>query len=186
MTVLRYASWIKFFYFYLFIWPHQVIVAAFRLLAAACGIQFPDQGSKPHSLHWEHWVLATVPLGKSHAWWIRCLCLRRVSLVTRFYEWRYVGCHISVFWSGISSDTLGCQFLRTQLQNQGASLAAWWYRIHLPMQETWVWSLGREDPQEKEMTTHSSILVWENPMDRGAWWATVHGVATKSQAWLTD
>ena len=31
---------------------------------------------------------------------------------------------------------------------------------------------------EKEMATHSSIL--ENPMDRGAWWATVHGV-TKSQ-----
>ena len=26
------------------------------------------------------------------------------------------------------------------------------------MQETWVWSLGQEDPLEKEMTTHSSIL----------------------------
>ena len=25
------------------------------------------------------------------------------------------------------------------------------------------------------MATHSSILAWENPMDRGAWWATVHG-----------
>ena len=32
---------------------------------------------------------------------------------------------------------------------------------------------------EKEMATHSSILAWENPMDRGAWWATGHGV-TKS------
>ena len=30
-------------------------------------------------------------------------------------------------------------------------------------QETWVWSLGREDPLEKEMATHSSILVWEVP-----------------------
>ena len=29
------------------------------------------------------------------------------------------------------------------------------------MQETWVWSLGQEDPMEKEMTTHSSILAWE-------------------------
>ena len=28
------------------------------------------------------------------------------------------------------------------------------------MQETWVWSLGREDPLEKEMATHSSILAW--------------------------
>ena len=37
-------------------------------------------------------------------------------------------------------------------------------RIHLPMQETqetWVWSLGREDPLEKERVTHSSILAWE-------------------------
>ena len=31
------------------------------------------------------------------------------------------------------------------------------------MQETWVWSLGREDPLEKEMATHSSILAWEIP-----------------------
>ena len=31
------------------------------------------------------------------------------------------------------------------------------------MQETWVWSLGREDPLEKEMTTHSRILAWEIP-----------------------
>ena len=31
------------------------------------------------------------------------------------------------------------------------------------MQETWVWSLGREDPLEREMATHSSILVWEIP-----------------------
>ena len=43
-----------------------------------------------------------------------------------------------------------------------------------------VQSLGQEDPLEKEVATHSSILAWENLMDRGAWWATVHGVA-KSQ-----
>ena len=35
------------------------------------------------------------------------------------------------------------------------------------------------------MPTHVSILAWENPMDRGAWWATVHGV-TKSQTCLSD
>ena len=35
---------------------------------------------------------------------------------------------------------------------------------HLPaMRETWVWSLGQEDPQEKEMATHSSILAWRIP-----------------------
>ena len=43
------------------------------------------------------------------------------------------------------------------------------------MQETWVLSLGQEDPLEKEMATHSSIL--ETSMDRGTWWSIVHGVA---------
>ena len=41
-------------------------------------------------------------------------------------------------------------------------------------------SLGWEDPPEEGMATHSSILAWRNPIDRGAWWATVHGAA-KSQ-----
>ena len=43
-------------------------------------------------------------------------------------------------------------------------------------QETWVLSLGGEDPLEKGMANHSSILDLENSMDRGAWWAAVHGV----------
>ena len=35
---------------------------------------------------------------------------------------------------------------------------------NLPVtQETWVWSLGQEDPLEKGMTTHSNILVWKTP-----------------------
>ena len=46
--------------------------------------------------------------------------------------------------------------------------------------ETWVRSLGQEDPLEEGMATHSSIFTWRIPMDRGAWQATVHGV-TKSQ-----
>ena len=48
------------------------------------------------------------------------------------------------------------------------------------MQETQVRFLGREDPLEKKMATHSSILVWEILMDRGAWQATVHGVVKES------
>ena len=39
------------------------------------------------------------------------------------------------------------------------------------MQETWVRSLG------EGMATLSSILAWRIPTDRGAWWATVHGVS---------
>ena len=53
------------------------------------------------------------------------------------------------------------------------------------MQETWVPSLGWEDPLEEGTTTHSSILAWRIHMDREAWRATVHGVA-KSWTWLSD
>ena len=52
------------------------------------------------------------------------------------------------------------------------------------MRETWVQSLDWEDPLEEGMITHSSILAWRIPMDRGAWKATVPGVA-KSQTRLS-
>ena len=51
--------------------------------------------------------------------------------------------------------------------------------------ETWVRSMGWEDPLEEGMATHSSILAWRIPMDKGAWWAIVHGVA-KSWTKLID
>ena len=51
--------------------------------------------------------------------------------------------------------------------------------------ETWVRSLGWEDLLQEGMATHSSILAWRIPMDRGARQATVHGVA-KSQTQLSD
>ena len=47
------------------------------------------------------------------------------------------------------------------------------------MQEMQVRSLGREDPLEEGMATHSSSCLG-NPMDRGAWWAAVHGVTKES------
>ena len=58
----------------------------------------------------------------------------------------------------------------------GANESACQCRRH----ETWVQSLGGEDPLEKEMATHSSVLACKSPMGRGAWWATVYRV-TKSQ-----
>ena len=52
---------------------------------------------------------------------------------------------------------------------------------HLPaMQETWVRSLGREDPLEKEMATHSSILAWRIP------WTEEPGGVKKSWTRLSD
>ena len=52
-------------------------------------------------------------------------------------------------------------------------------------QETWVRSLSREDPLEKEMATHSGILARRIPMDRGAWRAAVRGVK-KSWTQMSD
>ena len=62
----------------------------------------------------------------------------------------------------------------------GSSLFAQMVKNLPAMWETWVQSLGWEDPLEKGMTTHSSILAWRIPVDRGAWQVTVCGV-TKSQ-----
>ena len=45
------------------------------------------------------------------------------------------------------------------------------------MQETLVRFLCQENLLEGGMATHSSILAWRSPMDRGAWQATVLGVA---------
>ena len=53
------------------------------------------------------------------------------------------------------------------------------------MQETWVRSLDGEEPVEKGMETHSSILAWRIHKDRGAWQTSVHGAA-KNQMQLSD
>ena len=51
------------------------------------------------------------------------------------------------------------------------------------MQETWVLSLGREDPLEKEMAApHPQYSCLGNPVDWAPWWATVHGVAKESDS----
>ena len=75
---------------------------------------------------------------------------------------------------GDLTQTPTCTALTAQLVN------------NLPaLQETWVRSLGREDPLEKEMAARSNVLAWRIPMDRGNWRATVRGVA-ESQTRLTD
>ena len=66
-----------------------------------------------------------------------------------------------------------------------ASLVAQLVKNRPVMQETLVLSLGQEDSMKKEMATYSSILAWRIPMDRGVWWATVHGVA-KSRTQLSN
>ena len=63
------------------------------------------------------------------------------------------------------------------LQYSWASLVVQLVNNPPAMQETWVRSLGWEDPLEEGIAIHFSILHWRIPMDRGAWWATVHGLA---------
>ena len=53
------------------------------------------------------------------------------------------------------------------------------------MQEMHIWSLGQEDPLEKGNGNPRQYFCLDNPMDRGAWQAAVHGVA-KSQTRLSD
>ena len=66
-----------------------------------------------------------------------------------------------------------------------ASLAAQTVKNLPAIQETSVWSMGQEDPLEEALATHSSILAWRIPVDRGAWRAPIHRIA-KSQTRLSD
>ena len=70
-------------------------------------------------------------------------------------------------------------------QYSWASLVAQMVKNLPAMRETWIQSLGWENPLEKGMATYSSILAWGIPMGRGAWWAPVHGVS-KSWTQLSD
>ena len=64
-----------------------------------------------------------------------------------------------------------------KLEEHWASLVAQSIKNLPAMQETQVQSLGWEDPLEKGMATHSSILAWRIPWTEEPWPAVVHGVA---------
>ena len=78
-------------------------------------------------------------------------------------------------------------FLLIFLSREGwASLVAQTVKNPPAMWKTWVQSLLWEDPREGgKHGNPSNILAWRIAVDRGAWWATVHGVA-KSQTRLSD
>ena len=58
------------------------------------------------------------------------------------------------------------------LRDRDASMAQWVKNLPAiqERQETWVPSLGHEDPLQEEMANHASILAWKKPIDRGIWW----------------
>ena len=70
-----------------------------------------------------------------------------------------------------------------------ASQVAQWWRIHLPMQETQemqLWSLGQEDPPEKEMATHSRILAWRIPWTEKPGGLQYKGLQRVGYDWATE
>ena len=75
--------------------------------------------------------------------------------------------------------------METYFEHSKASLVAQSVKNVLAVQETWVQSLGREDPLEKEMATHSSMLAWKISWREEPGGLQFHGV-TKSQARLGD
>ena len=63
------------------------------------------------------------------------------------------------------------------IQYSWASLVAQMVKNPSAFRETWVRALSWEDPLEEDMATHSSVLSWRIPRDRGAWRAPVRGIA---------
>ena len=105
---------------------------------------------------------------------LKILSLKMGILLNKYLIWCYLLSHYYhlVSWNKIWS---------LYIQNiHWASLVARLVKNPPAMQETWVQSLGGEDPMEKGKATHSSILGLENSMD-----CTVRGVA-KSRTWLSD
>ena len=125
---------------------------------------FPIQGSNPGLLHCR-WILYCLshqgrpiyflPLQKSLFWTFH---INEIIQYVTFCDW------LLLFFFG-------------ELRNwQYLHLVAQMVKNLPAMQDTWVRSLGWEDPLEKGMATHFSILAWRIPMHREAWRATAHGI----------
>ena len=79
-----------------------------------------------------------------------------------------------------------CFFLKNVLMLERASRVAQMVKNQLAMQETWVRSLGREDPLEKGMATHSSILGWRIPWTEKPGGLQFMGSQRVSHNWVTN
>ena len=61
-----------------------------------------------------------------------------------------------------------------------------WQRIFLQCQETWVWILGQKGPLDKQMETHSSILIWEIPWTEEPGGIQSVGLPRVRSNWVTN
>ena len=101
----------------------------------------------------------------------------------------------NIFWAPLASVQCFCQTASGspeeavgsfQVQLLVASLVAQTVKHPPTRQETWIRSLGREDPLEKEMATHPSIPAWRIPWTEEPCRPRVHGVTLKSQTQLSN
>ena len=113
---------------------------------------------------------------------IRLLCPWGFSVLTQCFFFK-VFIEVYLIYSVVLAS--GVQQSGSYIFFLGASLVAYMGKNPPAMRETWVWSLGWEEPLEEGMATHSSVLAWKIPMDRRAWRSTVHGVI-KNRAQRSD
>ena len=101
-------------------------------------------------------------------------------------EWcsKCIGIHVHIFIHPASLGALN-PFIFKVIIGMSDPISSSFLKNPPAMQETWVQSLGWDDPLEEDITNHASIPVWRIPMYRGAWQAAVHGVA-KSQTRLSN
>ena len=174
------------------LWRPAAAAAAAKLLQSCPTLCDPIDSSPPGSTvpgilqaRTLGWVAISFP--NAGKWKVKGKSLSRVRLFETSWTAAYqappsMGFSRQECWSGVplpSPMEAWCAAIhgvaksQTQLSNWtemnwtewsfGASLVAQRLKHLPPMQETRVWSLGREDPLDKEMATHSSILAWRIP-----------------------
>ena len=182
----------------------------FLTMALACGLRAPWPGSEPVPLvlgacSLDHWTSMSLNVMERGAYWeswlwdrwgclCKCFAWHLVGAqwlqvtVPRWHYWapsvswgRYLMCgHAKTTGEDVlvRKHTTACQLKPKPKKSRISS------RITIPFMSDWVRSLGREAPGGG----HGNALQYsclDNPMDRGAWWATVHRVS-KSPTQLND
>ena len=121
--------------------------------------------------------------------WIRIPCVtcvgRRILYHCATREALVILCTWYLLWIYLQKYLQKEHLLKLYFNNMSTWGLPRWLNGDLPMQETWVRFLDWENPLEKEMATHSTVLCLENSMGRGAWRATVHGIS-KSRTRLSN
>ena len=121
------------------------------------------EGRKLEMVVWHHWLDGhefeqTLGVGEEQGSVAFCSSWGAKAVTTERLNWSLKTWANSCQFQGLFHCTMGVWpylFSTSLVAQRLKSLPA--------MRETWVWSLGREDPLEKEMATHSSILAWRIP-----------------------